>query len=246
MEPDEKVGIFRGLSLLPAAMKARKNPEDAELKELVPPDVYARWLVQKRKYLRYNDSVENWRPIFAGEKLRREAYDDLDLRESGMVWDRLSKLVKQKKIKTTAPSLRFTFKASELRATIKKFSKEELADAECFDTTLKLVEAISDRDTENARARAWATADLEKLAALPPLPNPIVPCAVAVMSSQVAKDVIPADIRERLYALWIDAAVQSLATNQTTLGVVSLAKLTRDDGYLSRLRELGYVIEAPR
>ena len=86
----------------------------------------------------------------------------------------------------------------------------------------------------------------EKLAGLPQLPNPSVPCVRAVMSSQIAKDVIPADIRERLYGLWIDAAVKSLTANQTTLAVVPLAKLTRDDGYLARLRDLGYLIEAPR
>ncbi len=31
MEPDERIGVFKGLSLLPAALKARKNPEEADV-----------------------------------------------------------------------------------------------------------------------------------------------------------------------------------------------------------------------
>ena len=37
MDPDEKIGLFRGLSLLPAALKARKNPDETSLKEQLPP-----------------------------------------------------------------------------------------------------------------------------------------------------------------------------------------------------------------
>jgi hypothetical protein len=66
------------------------------------------------------------------------------------------------------------------------------------------------------------------------------------MSSQVAREVIPADIREQLSALWTKAAEESLAANQTTFAIVPLTKLMREDGYLAGLREKGYLIEAPR
>jgi len=246
MKPDEEIGLFRGLMLLPAVLKARKNPEDGRLKDLLPPDLYARWLVQKKLYLGRESGVEEWRPIFAAHKLRKAAFDELKLRESGMVWDVVGKLARQKKITVTTPTLTFTFKRDDIRAKIKEFSRESLADVECFATTLELTEALSDRDTENLRARAWATGDLQTLAGLPPLPNPSLPCVMAVMSSQVAREVIPGDIREQLYVLWIGAAEQSLAAHQTTFAIVPLAKLTRDDGYLSRLAAKGYLIEAPR
>jgi len=246
VEPDEKIGLFRGLGLIPAALKARKNPDEGTLQSRVPADLYARWLVQKKRYLGYDSGVENWRPIFAADKLRKATISDLNLRESGMVWEVVEKLAKDHKITTTRPQLKFTFKADDLKATIKEFSRQPLADTECFATTLALTEALSDRDTEGIRAHAWATADLETLDALPPLPNPGLPCAMAVMSSQVAKDLVPADIREQLHATWFAAVKKSLETNQTTFAIVPLAKLTRAGGYLARLRELGYVIEAPK
>src|SRR4051812_41137091 len=44
LKPEEKVGVFRMLTLVPAALKLRKNPDKATLQELIPPDTYARWL----------------------------------------------------------------------------------------------------------------------------------------------------------------------------------------------------------
>ncbi len=246
MDPDEKIGVFRGLSLLPAAMKARKNPDELTLKDQLPPELYARWRVQKKLYLGSDSGIEKWRPIFAADKLRREAFDDLGLRESGMVWEVVGKLAKQRKIPATTPNLRFSIHTDDIKAKIKEFSREQLADTECFATTLDLTEALADSATESRRAQAWATADLATLDSLPPLPNPYVPCAMAVLGSQVAKEIIPADIREQLYLSWMDAAEKSLATNQTTLAIVPLAKLTREDGYLSRLRAKGYEIQAPK
>jgi hypothetical protein len=105
--------------------------------------------------------------------------------------------------------------------------------------------AVGLRDRSAAR-QAWATADLETLQALPPLPNAYVPCITAVLGSQFAREIVPADIREQLYGAWLDAAEKSLAANQTTLAIVPLAKLMRTDGYLERLRARGYSVEAPR
>jgi hypothetical protein len=246
MEPDEKIGVFRGLSLLPSALKARKNPDQATLRERLPADLYSRWLVQKKRYLGRGSGVEDWRPIFAADKLRRAAFGDLGLRESGMVWEVVGKLAKKRKIPTTTPNLKFSFHTRDLKGKLKEFSREALADTECFAVTLDLTEALSDSATESRRAHAWATADLATLESLPPLPNPYVPCAMAVLSSEVAKEIIPSDIREQLYVLWIGAAVKSLTANETTLAIVPLTKLLRDDGYLARLREAGFTIEAPK
>ena len=36
MDTDEKIGFFTGLTLLPAILEARRNPDDAKLKDLLP------------------------------------------------------------------------------------------------------------------------------------------------------------------------------------------------------------------
>jgi len=245
MDADEKIGFFRGITLLPAILEARRNPDDAKLKDLVPADMYARWLVQKKLYLGRETGVENRHPLFAADKLRKAAFDDLKLREGGTVWEVIGKLAEKHKIKITTPLLRYTFKRSEVRTKLKEFSRESLPDVECFGTMLDLTEALADRETQAARAHAWAIGDHEALARFPVLPSPYLPCAMAVLSSQVAREVIPADIREQVHALWLDAAEKSLATNPTTFAIVPFVKLTRAGGYLEMLRAKGYLIEAP-
>ena len=246
IESDEKIGLLRGMALVPAMLKARRNPHEAELEDLLPADLYARWLAQKELYLGRSNGVESWRPLFAAARLREAAFEELNLRDGGVVWNVIGKLARKNKIRVNSPKLRFTFKRSQVRDRLREFSSESLADVECLATTLQLTEALADRETQNARAHAWATADHEALAQLPALPSPYLQCATALMNSQAARDVIPADIREQLFALWIDAAEKSLSANQTTFAIVPFVKLTRPDGYLAKLREKGYVIEEPQ
>lgn len=246
MKPDENIGFFKGLTLLPSALKARKNPDEAKLSEMVPPDVYARWLVQKKRFLGRDSGVENWRPLFAADKLRKAAMSDLGLRDSGMVWDVVGDLAKKHKLRVTTPMLEFTIKASEIKTRIKQFSRESLPDVDCLSKTLDYTEALSKRDIEAARAHAWATADLDALERLPPLPNPGLTCVMAIMSSQVAKELLPSDIPEQVQSRWIAEAERALRENDTTFAIVPLAKLMRADGYAARLRAKGYVVDAPR
>jgi TraB/PrgY/gumN family len=246
VKPDEKIGFFKGLSLLPAALGARKNPDRTKLKDLVEPDVYARWLVQKKKYLGKNNSVESWRPIFAGLELREEAFEDLKMRESGVVSDAVTKLAKDHKIKTTTATIDFSIKTKDIKSKIKQFAKEPLADEACFAMTLDLVEALSDTDAMYARATAWATGDLDGLIAIEPLPNPNIACTAAIMSSQIARDLIPSDIGAQLKAAWLAAAEKSLASNRSTFAFLPIPELTSADGQLAALRAKGYVVEEPQ
>ena len=245
MDTDEKIGFFTGLTLLPAIFEARRNPDDAKLADVLPAPLYARWLVQKKLYLGRESGVESWRPLFAAGKLLKAAHKDLKLRQGGVVSEVIGKLAEKHKIKVTTPVMKYTIKRGEVRTKLKEFSRESLPDVECLGTAVALTEALADRETQAARAHAWAIGDHEALARFPPLPSPYLPCAMAVLSSQVAREVIPADIREQVHALWLDAAEKGLATNRTTFAIVPFVKLTRAGGYLEMLRAKGYLVEAP-
>ena len=246
MEPDEKIGFFRGMTLLPAMLEARRNPDDAKLKDLVPADLYARWLVQKKLYLGRESGVESWRPLFAADKLRKAAFDDLKLREGGAVWEVIGKLAEKHKIKVTSPMLRFTIKRSEVRTKLKEFSRESLAGRGVFrhrrcpsPKRLPIAKRRTRAPTPGPSAITRRWRDCRRC------PVPIYPAPWRCMSSQVARELIPADIREQVHALWLEAAEKSLAANQTTFAIVPFVKLTRPDGYLAMLRAKGYLIEAP-
>ena len=61
-------GPLGGITLLPSLVGVRRNPADARLQDVVPPDLYARWLPLKARYLGNDDDVEEWRPIFAAQE----------------------------------------------------------------------------------------------------------------------------------------------------------------------------------
>ena len=245
LKPDEEVGMFRMLTLLPAALRLRKNPDKAALKDLLPPDLYARWLVQKKLYLGRDSGVEKMRPFLVAEKLREAAIKELQLGLGG-AWGEVWQLAQKNKIRVTTPSLEFTFKTDNLRGQLKALSRQKLADEECFAKTVEFIEALSNKQMEDARARAWATGDLTKLQELPPLPNPDSACDQAIVNALAMTTPVPADLREQMDELWFAAAGNALTKNASTLAFVPMSTLLGERGYLETLRERGYAIVAPR
>ena len=245
LQPDEKIGVFRMLTLVPAALRVRKNPDNATLQELIPPDLYARWLVQKKQYLGRDSGVEKMRPFFAAMKLQDAAFKELQLSTGGSVFRAIAKVVGENKIPVTTPNREFTFKTDDLRGKLKAFLHEKLADADCFAQTVELTEALSNKQVEEARARAWATGDLAKLQELPPLPNPDLSCTTAILNSQAMSAALPTDLSEQMDEMWFAAAGSALTKNESTLAVVKMDELLGERGYLERLRKRGYEILAP-
>jgi hypothetical protein len=184
------------------------------------------------------------RPLLVAEKLRDAALKKLQLGAGGS-WGTMWKLVKEREIPVTHPTLEFTFKADDLRDQIKAFSRQKLADEECFAQTVDLTEALSNKKVEEARARAWATADLTMLQELPSLPNPEVSCFTAVVNSLSMSTTVPTNLREQMDELWLAAAARSLTKNESTLALVPMSQLLGDHGYLESLRKRGYEILAP-
>jgi hypothetical protein len=153
--------------------------------------------------------------------------------------------VAQKKIPVTTPTLEFTFKTDDLRSKLKSFAREKLADEECFALTVELTEALSNKQVEDARARAWATGDLARLQELPPLPNPDPSCDKAIVDALTMTTPVPADLREKMDELWFTAAGGALAKNESTLAFQPMSALLGDQGYLETLRKRGYAIQPP-
>jgi hypothetical protein len=245
LKADEDILMDRPISSITAIRNGEANPDQGMLEDHVTEASYARWLVQKKRYLGHDDSVEKLRPILAAERLRYAAFKKLRLRDSAMIWDVLSKIAYQHGIPVNAPKLVFTFPADEVHAKVKQLEKDEIADADCFDKTLELTEALGNRAVEEQRARAWATGDVEKLMSLPGLPGYSWPCQSAFMKAQSVSEYVPEDVGEKVTVLWVDTAGELLGKNESTLSVVSLSWLLQPNGLLERLRNRGYAIQPP-
>jgi TraB/PrgY/gumN family len=238
MNVETDVGFFTKVSLLPSLMSVRKNPDKKKLADVVPPDTYLRWKRIKPRYLGKDEDVESWRPIFAAQKLYAAAIE-----KSGLIgrqpWiEDVRKLAKQQKVPVMTPTVELDIEKP--RSALKEFKRSPLDDVECFQRTLERVE--NDVETMRLRANAWATGDVETLQALP-YADVLNACANAVLSTSSAQKQGLQDLPGRLRDTWVGAAEAALRKNVSTLAVVPIDEVLKDDGWVAALVARGYVLE---
>lgn len=237
---DAGIGFFKGLTLLPSMLGARENPDGAKLQEVLPPDLYARWLALKARYIGRNERVEKWRPIFAAGELYEKAIAKSALTLQSDVLPVVKKIAKRHQVKLIEPTLEI--KIDKPGQAIKQFKKSSLQDIACFTKTLERLE--TDLDAMRARATAWAVGDVDALRQLP-YPDQFGHCGSAILNSSVVQDRGLQDILQRVESLWLEQAQAALARNEVTFAVLPISQLLRADGYIAKLQARGYDVEAP-
>lgn len=237
---EKEVGFFRGLTMLPTALKARRDPEGRTLAEVVGPADHARWLALKARYIGGNDGIEQWRPVFAALELYDEAVEKSGMTFNAGITKRIERAAK--KGGAAVVPVKVTIPVDDPRAALKEFAKVPLDDLDCFRKTLARIEG--DLGNMAARANAWAVGDLDSLRALP-YENQFVACNAAFTGAALAKRYGMHDLPQRIESAWIGAAENALAKNASTIAMLPIQQLLRDDGYLAKLQARGYVVVAP-
>jgi hypothetical protein len=236
-----KGGVFRGVFLLPAAMKARNNPDDALLKDVVPADLYERWLPLKQRYLGNDKGVEKRRPIFAALRLYERGVERSGLSFKDVVTPVVKKAARRHDVPVSRPDVQIVI--DEPRDALRDFAKVSLTDIDCFRRTLDRIE--DDIEKMRARGNAWAIGDVEALGD-PSATEQFQACYDAIANAGVAQEHGLGDIRQRVTAVWMEAAEAALEKNRSTFAVLPLSLVLNPDGYVTRLRERGYTVEPPQ
>ncbi len=234
------VGFFGMLGLAPAMWKAKRNEDGAKLEDVLPAELYARWLVQKRRYLGRDGGVERKRPMLAAEALRAAAIKSAGLGQKSVLWPVVERAVKAAGLKMTATALKFTI--DDPKAAIREFRAGGMDDIACFEQTLVSVEHDMPKLVE--RANAWAMGDVEALRRLP-LTNVDGVCMQAFAASGYARDHDYGDLQERVRQRWMAVAEKAMQDNEETFALLPVDQMLATDGYLARLRARGYEVEAP-
>ena len=233
-------GILGTLALLPSLIGVRNNPNHASLSDVVPADLYARWVPLKRKYIGLGNRVEKWRPIFAAMELYGAALDKNRLTGTDYVRKTVVNVAKRAHVPVTTP--KFELVIDRPRDAIREFKIDAVDDTACFRTMLERID--TDLSSMTARANAWATGDIAALRNLPQSDGMAI-CAAAVSESRIARERGITDLPERVAQAWLDAASAALERNSSTVAVLPMRQLLATDGMLSRLKALGCTIEAP-
>ncbi|WP_119718700.1 TraB/GumN family protein [Cognatilysobacter tabacisoli] len=232
-------GMFKLAFALPTLLKARRNPGDRQLSEVLPPDLYARWAALKREYLPRNDGVEKWRPTFAAGELYGAAIKRRGL-SGGNVGERVNATIEKRKLKVT--TTRVETKIKDPKGMARSFSRTPLDEVQCFRSVLDRLEG--DVATAAERANAWAVGDMATLQRLAGRPS-LQPCFDTFAQTDVARQMGMDDALRRSEAQWLAAAEAALARNDTTFAMLDLDQVLADDGLLARLRARGYEVIAP-
>ncbi len=237
-EANVEAGFFSKVAALPLLIGVKKNPEGANLQDLVPEDVYARWLILKEKYIGSDSSIEKERPIFAGSELLEQAQKKAGFENKDIVLERVQELAKKHKIKTTVPKVTFTLKSPGKM--VKKFKRTEIDDVACFSKMLEYL--TTDLDNMRLRANAWATGDLATFAELP-ITDHGSECFKAFMNSSFVAEEGMKDMPEKLEAEWLAAVDNALTNNQSTFAIVGIPEILKKDGAIAKLKAKGYRVE---
>ena len=236
-----KVGIFSGLAMLPAAFKARHNPEGRTLRDVLPADVYARWLQAKSRYIGRDAGIERDRPIVAAQELYQRALKRSRLGGKPIISPIIRQELKPRGMKITDTAFRITI--DDPKAVLKEINAGALADVDCMRKTLDYL----DRDLPQAiaRANAWSTGDIGALRALPAPTSSEDACLSALGEAEFARKRGIDDIDAKAEKQWISMAAEAIEKHRKTFAMLPMSQALGSDGYLAKLEAMGYEVVAP-
>ena len=235
-------GYLGMLTALPNMIGMKKMPDGAQLRDVVPADVYARWQTLKTKYIGADDGIERYRPMFAADELMDAALKRNGMVRSIQVRKQIETLAKKNDVKFTDPGVHVM--VDNPGSTLKEFKKSQVDDAACFTKTLERFEG--DMDATRRRANAWADGNIAEIGNLDYAEREDA-CADAVMNSTLARN-NPAlqNMRERRFNAWIKAVESALDRNKATFAMLPMNEIVGPKSYLAALQARGYTVESPK
>jgi hypothetical protein len=234
------IGFFRALTLVPAVLGARKNADGKTLADLLPADLYARWLALKAKYIGHDRGVERLRPMLAANELYDKALARSGLIRGGEIWKTVEKTARRARVPIIEPAVKIA--VDDPKQALRDFgSTAGKLDVECLAATMRRLE--TDLDAMRLRANAWAVGDIDALRRLP-YPDQRDACKAALESNIDLRQHLESALTE-IDAAWLSAAEKALDQNASTLAVLPMTELLKPERRLAMLAARGYTVEPP-
>ena len=227
-----EIGIVRILWLLLTERHVIMIQGGKKLKDVLPPDLHARFALDRAKYTDDADKWERYRPLVAAAFLQQEAFHKVGLSARLDLGAAVRTLAKKHDVRVEEVKIAGV---GDLLDALKKL--QPATESACVQASLVTVEKDLPRLME--RARAWATGDVERIRSLAQ-PAEIDACLAALDSGAATGDLI-----ERVRRTWLESMEKYLQGGATTLAVVNMDLLLRQGGLLDALRAKGYEVDAP-
>lgn len=237
---DADAGFFRKIYLGYSMHRAEKNPDGKKLKDVLSPELYARWSEMKQRYLPGNRAIERLRPLLAADELFEAVIDQAGLEKSRIISPPIRAAIEANHVKSTRP--RVTIKVTNPTAALKDARNVYLNDSVCMEATLDAIEQDLPRVVTNANA--WVAGDLERIS-FAYLERRSNACADVFSNVEFSRKWGIPDIRSSLMSRWLEAADTALSKNTITFAVLPLQDIMGPNGYAGKLSAKGYQVETP-
>ena len=220
-----------------AEERVRNLPRGQSLRDVVPPELYARALAARKLY-GTPDRIEGLRPFYAGRRIMMSALRKMDMEKRFSASLTVMKLARRAWVKVTDLDTPGQAHADQLK------NIEQGSTVPCLEMMVKMVE---DGGSGLKRlANAWSIGDIDALRQLVPL-YALQPthqenqCTNALYGGEQRANEFVA----RRTEAWLKEAERALKENTSTMAVISMAELFAPDGYLAELRARGYKVKEP-
>jgi len=227
-----EISIPRILWMLIADRKVLMVGGGKRLKDVLPPELHARFAAQRSKVTGDKDKWERYRPIIGVAFLQQAAFHQVNLSMRLDLGAALRNLAKKHGVRIEEIKVAGVSDMLEALKTMPPATERI-----CVEASLSTVESGLPRLVD--RAQAWASGNVERLESTPELKE-VDACRNALDAGKGAFDVIG-----RIRQTWLDNIEKYLRSPGTTIAVVNLDMLLERGGLLDQLRAKGYEIDAP-
>jgi uncharacterized protein YbaP (TraB family) len=233
---DVDIGFISGIRLYMQWRHIRELKDGKTLKDVLAPDLYARFSALRARYGSGPRDLERLQPVLAAQGLEEDAIKKSGLVTTASVRTQVVKIAKKHHV----PIRKMTLKVVP-RELVQELGEIPLAaQTVCLDAVLSSLE--KDLGVLKDRARAWAAGDVQALQALP-LVNTDTPCQETLAGAEHIKAIIA-----QTGQLWVDAVKDTLVTHKVSLAVQDIDDLLgaqSGKGWLKELQAAGFTIEGP-
>jgi len=227
-----EISVPRILWMLIADRKYLMVAGGKKLKDVLPPELHARFAAQRSKVTDDADKWERYRPIIAAAFLQQAAFHQVNLSMRLDLGAALRALAKKHGVRIEEIKVAGVSDMLEALKTMPAATERT-----CVEASLTTIESGLPRLVE--RAQAWAGGNVDRIENLPELKE-VDACRTALDAGKGALDVIG-----RIRQTWLQNIEKYLRSAGTTIAVVNIDMLLERGGLMDQLRAKGYEVDPP-
>jgi uncharacterized protein YbaP (TraB family) len=226
------IGIARILWMLIADRDLLMVGGGKRLKDVLRPDLHARFALQRAKYTEDQQKWERFRPLIAAAFLQQAAFHQVGLSTRVDLGAAMRALAKKHHVRIEEIKIAGVGDVLEALKSLPPATEDT-----CVEAALATVERGLPRLLD--RAQAWAGGNVERIANLPQ-PKEVDACRTALDVEGGA-----ADLMALMRRTWFGSIEKHLQSGGVTVAVVNIDVLLERGGLLDELRAKGYDVDAP-